>query len=59
MEFQKNLNKNIYLNVKIKNKEYLEKLIEIETYLFPNNKEKIIIDLNPKIFIDNHLKPKL
>lgn len=59
LEFQKNLNKNIFLNTKIKNKEFAEKLIQIEKFLFPEGDDKVIIDMNAKVIIDNHkLIPK-
>jgi hypothetical protein len=59
LEFQKNLNKTIYLNTKIRNKDFSEKLIQIEKFLFANLNQKVIIDMNAKVLIDNNkLIPK-
>ena len=54
LEFQKNLNKNIFLNIKIKNKDFAEKLIQIEKFLFPEGDDKVIIDMNAKVLIENN-----
>lgn len=55
MEFSKNLNKSVYFDKNSKNSKKVEKLKEIEKFFFPDMKELIIIDLNPKIYIEQQI----
>jgi hypothetical protein len=54
VEFQKNLNKSIHLSQKLRNKDFEKKLLQIENHLFTDHNQKVIIDMNAKVFIDNH-----
>jgi hypothetical protein len=50
IEFQKNLNKFVQLDKRMKNNKKLGKLKEIEDFLFKNMKGLVMVDFNAKIF---------
>lgn len=59
IQFQKNLNKTINMTEQTNNKDKLNKLIQIESFLLPNLKEVIIVDFNPAIQTIDKLNYKL
>ncbi len=54
LNFQKNLNKTISLNGRLKNEKKLESLKQIEQFFFKDLKNVIIVDLNPKVYINHN-----